>query len=333
MKKKLLIILLIILLGATFFYRYYNRQITYQNSAYLSTSIILEVPAKYQNLLDAELWPRILEKLEDWDKTFSLTNSISTLSKFNEMKAGERMVVEGYFLYLYQVANTYYQLSDGYFDITVYPLVAAYGFGASGSEYNSELVKVLKPLVGFENIILSEENGQYYLSKNASISDSDGNRYQMAIDFGALLKGFIAQELKDFLISEGIEDGHLSVGVSSQIVWGSYKADLYLKYEDHYYKGDKVSAVAIGVAGDSERYIEIDNIRYCHIINPKTLLPINVESEGTNASLVTCGNALEADIMATLICINPDIVKSFNFETYSYLIDGEIKGNLNLKED
>lgn len=124
----------------------------------------------------------------------------------------------------------------------------------------------------WKKVILNEENQTIFLE------DPD-----MILDVGAVAKGYTAEKLADFIKSLGIESASINMGGNIKFV-GERKAgdgrsywigsiqdpqtmqasDMGIKLED---------GGTIVTSGNYERYVMVDGVRYCHLIDPDTLQP------------------------------------------------------------
>jgi FAD:protein FMN transferase len=120
-----------------------------------------------------------------------------------------------------------------------------------------------------------ERVGFQYIALDPSTLKVKLKHKGMKIGFGAIGKGFIAEALKSFLIKKGIKAGLISAG-GDICVWGKHpKTDVWpiavsnpngqsvicrLSLKDN----------AIVTSGNYEKFIEVNNKKYSHILNPKS---------------------------------------------------------------
>ena len=190
-------------------------------------------------------------------------------------------------------AKAYSEQTGGALDITLLPASRCWGFttGSYGVPFSGDL-EALRDRIGMDKITLTD----------AAVSIPDGTN----LDFGALAKGYAADLCREKLEEAGIP-GILSLGGSIQTVgtkpdgsaWmigvqdpddpGRYALTLQLN-----------GAKAVVTSGDYQRYFMQDSVRYCHILDPKTLSPVR----GTlRAVTVVAAEGLRADALSTALFV------------------------------
>ena len=91
------------------------------------------------------------------------SNESSSISRVNAAE-GKEIVVPGQFIDMYNAAKTAYTMTDGEFDITVYPFVEVWGFN-SGNYHNpsNEELEALRETVNFNGIMTNyySDSGSY----------------------------------------------------------------------------------------------------------------------------------------------------------------------------
>jgi len=188
-----------------------------------------------------------------------------------------------------------YELTGGAFDPTVAPLVFAYGFDyhpATGEESkphsltDEELEKLL-PLVGYDKVLLDEEGGVVFLPSG------------MNIDLGAIAKGYAADLACDG-IYYSVKGVMVDIGGDISIRGRKPSGDPWLVAIADPRDPEKTLAelaltgdCGVATSGDYERYFEVDDERYSHIIDPRTGLPARwVVSTTVIAPTATLADAL-----------------------------------------
>lgn len=190
--------------------------------------------------------------------------------------------------------------SEGAFDITVGPLARLWDIdtwaGSEGEELSAyhlptetEIAERLE-LVGYEKVEL----------------DDNGIRLpeQMRLDLGAVGKGIALDEIRKYLKQkDNVVPAVISVG-GSVVTYGSkpdgnpWRVGIvnplnssenigYLELEGEW---------CVSTSGDYERYVEIDGVRYHHIIDPKTGYPAD---SGVRGVTILSKDGLLSDAMST----------------------------------
>jgi len=190
-------------------------------------------------------------------------------------------------------------MTDGVFDISIAPIVDLWGFSQQERHIPSEneLKKTLS-LVGYKHISLNEKNNSVYLQKEG-----------MKIDLGAIAVGYAVDKAINALKENGINKALINAGGEIYAL-GSPKKNKTWKIGIQHprQKGDLLGSIdikdnAISTSGDYENYFEENGKRYCHILNPKTGMPVDKIMSVT----VIADKTTDADALSTaLMLINPN---------------------------
>ena len=150
---------------------------------------------------DDNLKKEIEETLKAVDQEFSMFNPQSTVALINE---GKRPTLSDDFLEVYQLAQQVNEESDGAFDITVAPLVNAWGFGFKNQQMpNNHQIDSLRRLVGMEHVILAGAKGSKYVRFQ---------RPRMMLDFSAIAKGYGTDRVARLLMSHDVANFMVEIG-------------------------------------------------------------------------------------------------------------------------
>ncbi len=148
--------------------------------------------------IDLEILKSNTEKiLHDFDMSLSLYQDSSVLSKVNR---NENVVADPYFEEIYAKSVILSELTNGAFDITVGPLVKAWGFGPdSHKNFKTEKLDSLLSLVGMSKISLV----------NGKLVKSDPG---IMLDFNAIAQGFAVDVICRYFDSQGIKNYLIEIG-------------------------------------------------------------------------------------------------------------------------
>jgi thiamine biosynthesis lipoprotein len=138
----------------------------------------------------------------------AFNNSVSTyipasiISKAN--LADSVAKVDPYFVSVFERAKEVSERTNGAFDITVMPLVNAWGFGYSDSlKIDSIVIDSLLQFIGYKNVKLFEMNGEKFLHKNDK---------RIQVDFSAIAKGYGVDLVGLLLEQRGIKNYMVEIG-------------------------------------------------------------------------------------------------------------------------
>ena len=235
------------------------------------------------------------------DQSVSLWNDSSIISKVNR---NEPVKLNQIFIDNFNIAQQASALSDGYFDATISPLVAAWGFSyKNGDSITPQLVDSLKQLVNYKAVHI--ENGNI-VKENPNIT----------LDFNAIAQGYTSDMIAEFLSSKGI--GSFLVDTGGEIMargckpdgssWivgiekPAAKWDSERTVQERIYLRDK----GLVTSGSTRKYVERNGKRYSHCIDPKTGYPVE---HNVLSVTVIAENSVWADALAS-ICMVMGLEKS-----------------------
>ena len=146
---------------------------------------------------EGNLQTEIESKLQEFDASLSAFNDQSIISKINR---NEDVVVDDFFMQMYVEAVRVSQHTHGAFDITVAPLVNAWGFGFGEKERKETPdVAAILPYVGSQKISL----------QNQRIVKTDS---RIMLDASAIAKGQAADVIGELLEAEGCKNFMVEIG-------------------------------------------------------------------------------------------------------------------------
>lgn len=233
----------------------------------LNTVVTLKIyDSKDETLLDEAL--SICDKYED---IFSRTKESSELYKLNQ---GTLPQSEGSFILSDELAELtekglyYSDLSEGGFDITIEPVSDMWDFVSDEKIIPDDTaLKEALPLVNYKNVTL----------KNKQLQFSEEG---MGLDLGAIAKGYIADQIKTFLISKGVKSAIIDLGGNTLCIGGKpdrtpFQIGIQKPFAE---RSETVAALEIKdksvvSSGIYERCFKKDGNFYHHILNPKTGYP------------------------------------------------------------
>ena len=235
------------------------------------------------------------------DRSVSLWNDSSTISKVNR---NENVELDAIFIDNFNIAQQAAELSNGYFDPTISPLVAAWGFSyKNGDSITPQLTDSLKTLVDYRKIKI--EDGKV-VKENPL----------MSLDFNAIAQGYTSDLIASFLSSKGIHNFLIDTGGEimgrggkpdgSDWVVGIEKPaanwDSERVVQERLFLRDK----GLVTSGSTRKYVERNGKRYSHCIDPTTGYPVE---HNVLSVTVIAENSVWADALAS-ICMVMGLEKS-----------------------
>lgn len=235
------------------------------------------------------------------DMSVNLWVDSSVISKVNR---NEEVVLDDIFIDNFNIAQEAAKLSDGYFDPTISPIVAAWGFSYKHSDsITPQLIDSLKQLVDYRKVRI--EDGKV-IKENPSIQ----------LDFNAIAQGYTSDMIAGFLESRDIKDFLVDTGGEIMARGGKPNGQPWIvgieKPADNW-DSEQVVQTRIALcdkglvtSGSTRKYVERNGKRYSHCIDPKTGYP--VEHQLLSAT-VLAENSVWADALAS-ICMVMGLEKS-----------------------
>ena len=229
------------------------------------------------------------------DMSVNLWVDSSVICKVNR---NEEVTLDKIFIDNFNIAQKAAQLSDGYFDPTISPIVAAWGFSyKTGDSITPQLIDSLKQLVNYRNV--SIEDGKV-IKANPNIQ----------LDFNAIAQGYTSDLIASFLESRGIKNYLVDTG--GEIMAKGEKPDgspWIVGIEKPAKNWDSAQEVHIRIAlrdkglvtsGSTRKYVERNGKRYSHCINPKTGYPVE---HNVLSATVLAENSVWADALASICMV------------------------------
>ena len=235
------------------------------------------------------------------DLSVNLWVDSSVISKVNR---NEEVTLDPIFIDNFNIAQEAARLSDGYFDPTISPIVAAWGFSSkTGDSITPQLIDSLKQLVDYRNVRI--ENGKVIKESPA-----------IQLDFNAIAQGYTSDLLAHFLESKGIVNYLVDTG--GEIMARGCKPNgqpwiVGIEKPAENWDSEQVVQTRIALrdkglvtSGSTRKYVERDGKRYSHSIDPTTGYPVE---HNVLSVTVLAENSVWADALAS-ICMVMGMEKS-----------------------
>jgi len=239
---------------------------------------------------------KALEEVRRIENLFSVFMEESEVSNINKLKKGDTLKIDEEVFGLIEKAVGLCNATNGAFDITVKPLVDLWSAArVKGSVPSDEEVRAAAEKVGCADIILDKAAGTIAFGK-------DG----MAIDLGAIAKGYATDMTIKTLKESGVKDAIVNCG-GDMYCLGRRSANEQWKVgirdprnKDKLFLELRLEDKAIDTSGDYEKFYIVNGKRYSHIIDPRTGYPVG---DDVASASVIAGDSLTADALATALCV------------------------------
>jgi thiamine biosynthesis lipoprotein len=244
---------------------------------------------------DAEALPHIVgdafDEVDRIDRLMSNYKADSGLSRINAEAARHPVAVDPELFEFIVEATDYSRQSEGAFDITVGPLMKAWGFfGGEGRVPGGDELAVARRHVGSRHVILNR-------IERTIAFDEPG----VELDLGGIAKGYAVDRVVSLLKQRNVAAALISAGGSTIYGLAAPPAregwDVMIQDPIHSAKVATTVTLkdrALSVAGTSEKSFAVDGVRYSHIMDPRTGSPVQgVLSVAVMTSSGTAGDALD----------------------------------------
>jgi FAD:protein FMN transferase len=243
---------------------------------------------------DADALPHIVdeafEEVDRIDRLMSHYRSDSPLSRINREAAQHPVAVDAELFDFIVEAMRYQRDSKGAFDVTVGPLMKAWGFfGGDGHLPTEEALAAARRVVGAAHVVLNP-------ALRTIAFDAPG----VELDLGGIAKGYAVDRVVGLFRRRPITAALISAGGSTIYALGAppgrdgwnvtiqdpidaRKIALTLDLKDR----------AVSVAGRSEKSFEAGGVTYSHIMDPRTGTP----AQGVLSVVVLAGSGTAGDAL------------------------------------
>lgn len=268
------------------------------------------------NDLDRKISKQAIDSiLHNFDLSLSTYIDNSVVSIINASEDSIHVMDSSrYFAKCYIMSRKIYELTDGAFDPSVYPLVKAWGFYGDELWVQSDAnVSEILTSVGFEDQKHHELNA-------VNIYELEFLKYNnnFKLDFNAIAQGLSVDVLADYLDEHGIKNYFIEIGGEIKVKGKNTKNGLWRIGVDSPNQEDgkriienivNISDKAIATSGNYRKFYLKDGVKYAHTINPKTGKP--VQHSLLSASVIA-NSCAEADAYATAFMVM-GVEKSMQF--------------------
>lgn len=234
------------------------------------------------------------KEINQLEKLFSTTLEQSEIAQINKNAGQSAIPVSEDSFYLIQKAKEFYQKTDGAFDITIAPVVKAWGF--------TEEVKKVPSTEELQQKLQLVNNDKIHMENNTVLLEQQG----MAIDLGGIAKGYASDKINEILKQEGFTSAVLNLGGNVSVIG---KKENHKKWQigiQDPLEEEKLAGIlsvedcSVITSGVYQRFFEQDDKRYHHIIDSKTGRPAET---GLLSVTIISKNGTMADALSTSFMI------------------------------
>lgn len=306
-----------------------NAAATYRNEKGLIFGTMFSITYEHDKSLRTE----IDKELERFDASLSMFNDSSIISRINR---NEDITADSLFTKVFRQAMRISEATNGSLDITVAPLVNAWGFGFTENiSPTSDKIDSLLQIVGWQKVQLTNEG---------KVIKEDP---RIMLDCSAIAKGYAVDVIATLLKSKGVQNYMVDIGGEVNVAGvnpsgGMWRIGINKPEDDPLSRNQslqsilEVSGVGIATSGNYRNFYYKDGMKYAHTIDPKTGYPVQ---HSILSSTVIAKDCMTADAYSTAFMVmglekakalvesHPEIEAYFIFsdekgEFQTYMTDG-----------
>jgi len=286
----------------------------------------------YKDTLGRDFQKEIDELLEAVNMDVSTYMDSSFITRFNSAEKEIEylnlldkgaLLKHKHFRLNFEKATEVYEISDGFFDPTIMPLVNYWGFGYTEKKVveSADSLKVdsLMQFVGFDKITQrSLKDGSIYLVKAVS---------GVQLDFSALAKGYGVDVIGELLEDKGVENYMVEIGGEVRVSGKNQRNERWKvgintpdeKAEVYDFQSKiLLKNRSLATSGNYRNYYEVNGSKYAHTINTKTGFP---EKNRLLSVSIFAQDCMTADAYATA-CMSMGLENAFDLVSGIDGLDG-----------
>ncbi|MFW6096303.1 MAG: FAD:protein FMN transferase [Bacteroidota bacterium] len=258
------------------------------------------------------------------DSSLSTYNEQSTISRVN--KNEQREVADTHFLNVFNASLEISEKTNGAFDITVAPIVNAWGFGFEEiPNVDSTKIDSILQFVGYNKVQV----------KDGEILKDDK---RTMLDMNAIAKGYTVDVVAGFMDRKGVENYLVEIGGEIRVKGKNQKNQQWKVGVDKPIDGNetpgkdlqaiiKLDNRSLATSGNYRKFYIKDGVKYSHTINPLSGYPVE---HNLLSATVLADQCIDADAYATAFMVlgpekSKEIVEN-NQELEAFFILGNKDG-------
>lgn len=247
----------------------------------------------YENSKNKDYTQDIDSILKAFDKSLSIYDSTSIISRINNNDPA--VEADDWFIDVFNTSARVNQVSNGAFDITVGPVVNAWGFGSGTiAKHDTAYIDSLLQFVGMDKVRLE---GRKVIKTYPGVK----------IDVNAIAQGYSVDVVCDFFKEKGIKNYLVEIGGEVRGK-GTNAKNAYWHIgidrpkDGNIIPGEELQAIieindkALATSGNYRKFFVEQGVKYAHTIDPKTGFPAR---NTLLSATVVCDNCTDADAYAT----------------------------------
>lgn len=242
----------------------------------------------------ARLYGEIFSRLREIEELMSANLAGSEVDRINQNAGIGPVRVHREVLEVIEAALGYAELSGGAFDPTVGPLVKLWNIGSEAARVpEEEEIRRALDLVNWRDLVVDREESTVFL-----------RRPGMALDLGAIAKGYAADEAAAIIQKNRLPRGIIDLG-GNIVAYGERRGKL--PWRIGVQSPEEGRGAALGVlevrnktvvtSGVYERYLEAEGKRYHHILSTQDGYPA---ATGLLSVTIIAERSIDGDGLSTV---------------------------------
>jgi thiamine biosynthesis lipoprotein len=220
----------------------------------------------YKDYKKRNYYDSVVNIFNRFENSLSLYRENSIISKVNR---NEDVILDDYFINMFNRAQEITEQTDGAFDISAAPLFEVWGWGEKKKiKVTPQMIDSLKQYTGMDKIRVE---GRKMIKNNPNVR----------INANAIAKGYCSDIVAEFIERQGIKDYLVEVGGETVIKGKNrsgkdWRIGVDKPFDGNMIPGQSLQAVvnvsdkSLATSGDYRRYYIENGIKYSHTIDPKT---------------------------------------------------------------
>ncbi len=232
------------------------------------------------------------ERAGELEQILSPTIAHSELNAVNAAAYEQDVLVSDPLWHVLTQAQYYSALSDGALDCTIGDLIDLWGIGTDQARLPSpdEIQGILR------------KDSYTLLTTDTATRTVRFQEEGLTLQFGAVAKGYIADEMKAVLQEYGVESGLLVLGGNIMTIGDKPSGEPWKIAITDPFTMNQIAAnltvtdQSVVTSGNYERYFEENDVRYHHILDPETGYP---SDSGLVSATIIADSSLTCDALST----------------------------------
>lgn len=242
-----------------------------------------------------EILDKAFERVVEIEDLVSINKEGTELQNLNENAGIKGVKLSDTTYDIIEKGIKYSKMSDGGYDLSIGPLVKLWSIGLPEANVpTKEKIQETIQYIDYSKVKLNPQTKEVFLSEE-----------NMIVDLGSIAKGYAADEIVEILKKEGVTQAIVDLGGNIYAMGlkegnKNWKIGIQNPFDD---RGSVVGSVSVTdksvvTSGIYERFLEKDEVKYHHILNPKTGYPYETDIVGVS---IIADESIDADALSTLV--------------------------------